>query len=208
MKLMKILKSVFHYKRQALIVLATLVVGLLFINRSAFGSDRITDAAGNPLEGAVIIESWHGSAWNPVDSRTVCTGAAMAISDKNGKVASRLNPNWWNGGSRRGRTIFMRGYKYKGYVNDVVIMEPNEDSYEKILYQVGPAPEGCDGKPTKRDGMCKYHKEVAEERIRLAKTRDQRHEAGGEKIIAIECETKKKFTIEQQRAFLDENKLW
>jgi hypothetical protein len=208
MKLMEIPKSVLHFKRYFVILLVALAAGLLFVNRGAFGSDRVTDTAGNPLEGAVIIESWHGSAWNPVDSRTVCTGAAMAISDKSGKLASRFNPNWWKGGDQRGLTIFMRGYKFKSYADDLIVMEPNKDSYENILYQVGPNPAGCGEQPTKRDGMCKYHKEVAEELIRLAKTRNQRHEAGGEKIIAIECETGKKFTYEQRKAFFEENKLW
>lgn len=190
-----------------MILLTTLAIGLLFINRSAFGGDLITDVAGKPLEGAVIIESWHGSAWNPVDSRTVCTGAAMAISDQNGRFASRFNPNWWKGGDQSGRTIFLRGYKFKGYEKNVFIMEPNPDNYEKILYQVGHNPEGCGGQPTKRDGMCKYHKEVAEEQIRLAKTREQRESAIGRKMRMIECETGNRLTFEQMDAIEKEHKI-
>jgi hypothetical protein len=205
---MEMPKSVLRFKRYFVILLVALAAGLLFVNRGAFGSDRVTDTAGNPLEGAVIIESWHGSAWNPVDSRTVCTGAAMAISDKSGKLASRFNPNWWKGGDRRGLTIFMRGYKFKSYADDLIVMEPNKDSYEKILYQVGPNPDGCGGQPTKRDGKCKYHKELAEERSRLAVTRHQRWSAVGQKFLAIECETERKLTDEERNAIYNESKPW
>lgn len=90
----------------------------------------------------------------------------------------------------------------------MIVMEPNIDSYDKILHQVGSYPNGCGGNAAlKRDGICRYRRDIAEEHIRLAKTSQQKDEAGGEMINAIECETGKTLSIKEGNAILRQLKL-
>jgi hypothetical protein len=182
----------------------------LFLTHCATASERVVDADGKPLEGVAIIETWSGDVWNPVDSRTRCFGSAIGFSDKNGNIPSLSNPSWWRGGDRNSRTIFKKGYMYMLKKLDVgmIVMEPNIDSYDKILYEVGSFPGACGGDAAlKHDGICRYRKDVADEHIRLAKTSKQKFEAGGSKMLEIECETGKRLSIEERNAILREYKL-
>jgi hypothetical protein len=208
MKLNSISQSWQALLKRSRVVTVALLLPLL-LTHCATASERVVDADGKPLEGVAIIEAWSGDVWNPVDSRTRCFGSAIGFSDKNGSIPSLWNPSWWRGGERNSRAIFKKGYMLKKWESGMIVMEPNIDSYDKILHQVGSYPNGCRGDTAlKRDGICRYRRDVAEDSIRLAKTSKQKHEAGGAMISAIECETGKEFSIEQRRSFLDKNKLW
>jgi hypothetical protein len=205
-------------KRSGIVVAAILIP--LSLTQCASAFERVVDHNGKPLEGVTIIKSWRADVWNPVDARSRCTGAAMGFTNKEGIFPHLTNPRWWWGGEQEGFTIFKRGYKLKrttypglngasGYAaNDVYTLESNEDEYDKILFQMGRNPEGCGGDILlKRDGMCTYLKDVAEDRIRLAKTNQQRDKAGGAMLRAIECETGKTLSIEESNAILRQLKL-
>jgi hypothetical protein len=207
MKLNSIVQSWQALLQRSRVVTVALLVPLL-LTHCATASERVVDADGKPLEGVAIIDTWVGDVWNPVDSRTGCKGAAMGFSDKNGNIPSLWNPTWWRGGERNSRTIFKKGYMLKKWESGMIVMEPNIDSYDKILHQVGLYPGGCGGDAAlKRDGICRYRRDVAEEYIRLAKTSQQKDKAGGAMINAIECETGKRLSIQESNAILRQLKL-
>jgi hypothetical protein len=206
-------------KRSRVFVAALLIP--LSLTQCASAFERVVDQNGKPLEGVVIIKAWAGDNWNPIISQRGCIGAAMGVTNKDGIFPRLTNPRWWRGGEEDGFTIFKRGYKLRTgkypdlsgggrlEVNNVYTMEPNDDAYDKIEYKTNAYPQGCSSNPlSKKDGLCDYRRGVAEDSIRLAKTSQQKHEAGGAMIGAIECETGKEFSIEQRRSFLDKNKLW
>jgi hypothetical protein len=77
-----------------LIVTIALLLGIHGISLWVGGGKVIDEETRKPLEGVFVMAQWNASAFNPVDSRTVCYNFAITQTDKEGRYY--LSSLSWN----------------------------------------------------------------------------------------------------------------
>ena len=105
------------------------------------GSGQVIESEnGKPLQGVYVMAMWHASAFNPVDSRTVCSNFAITQTDKDGQYS--LPVFSWRGvwplfsDRQRYKEFYMAGYEnFSGddLTGAVIKMRRSTETVEKRL---------------------------------------------------------------------------
>ena len=91
-----------------------MLLGIVSFCSCAEQGTIVDQATGRPLEGVVVVASFYGNAFNPVQPHTLCYHVDVAVSDAQG----RFNIDRWSGdfrpwitNRRRGLSLFKAGYR-------------------------------------------------------------------------------------------------
>lgn len=123
------------------LVLAIIALfGIHGINLWAGAGQVIDSGNGRPLQGVYVMAMWHASAFNPVDSRTVCYNFAITQTDKDGQYS--LPVFSWRGlwplfsDRQRYKDFYLAGYENfsdDDFTGAVIKMRRTKDIVEKRL---------------------------------------------------------------------------
>ena len=123
------------------LVLAIIALfGIHGINLWAGAGQVIDSGNGRPLQGVYVMAVWHASAFNPVDSRTVCYNFAITQTDKDGQYS--LPVFSWRGlwplfsDRQRYKDFYLAGYENfsdDDFTGAVIKMRRTKDTVEKRL---------------------------------------------------------------------------
>ena len=140
----------------------------------------VDQATGRPLEGVVVVASFYGNAFNPVQPHTFCYHVDVAVSDEQG----RFNIDRWSGdirpwitNRRRGLSLFKAGYRTSpAWKLDTfpVLMLRFEGSVEERFRKKLSLPiagSDCDGA---EDKLLPLARAMLDEASQLAATTEQR----------------------------------
>jgi len=140
----------------------------------------VDQATGRPLEAVVVVASFYGNAFNPVQPHTFCYHVDVAVSDAQG----RFNIDRWSGDlrpwiidRRRGLSFFKAGYRtsptWKPDTSPVLMQKFEgsvEDRFRQKLF-LPIAGSDCDGAG---DKLLPLARAMLEEASQLGVTAEQR----------------------------------
>lgn len=170
--------------RPAALRIASLAIGVFVIAVNAIASSGqvVDEENGKPLEGVYVMAEWKASAFNPVDSKTVCYHFAITQTDKEGRYTLpdwswSLNPFLTN--RERYLDYYLAGYeqssKRNRYDEDNMVLRRHAKSVEERLKSLfGGDPEACIPEHQRKAKLLPLYRAQYEEAKKIAVTPKER----------------------------------